>query len=128
MSADRAGRRNRKFTPVAETLAEFLAHSGMAERIDQATIVPEWAERVGPAIARVTRPLVVTRGALVVAVRSSAWLMELNLVEREIVKRLNADRERGRIQRIRWVLDGDAPGERRRRGRPGNANGRGDSG
>jgi predicted nucleic acid-binding Zn ribbon protein len=60
---------------------------------------------VGPGIAAVTTPLRVSRGALVVAVRSSSWLMELKLMEREIVRRINAGRPRGRIARIHFVME-----------------------
>ncbi len=71
--------------------------------------MPEWADRVGARIAAVTRPLRVSRGTLFVAVRSSAWLMELKMMEGEIVRRLNADRARGRISRIRFLMDAGPP-------------------
>lgn len=106
--------RSRRFTRIGETLAEFLARSGIAARIAEASVVPEWAERVGPAIADVTRPVTAARGTLVVAVRSSAWLMELHMMEREILRRLNAGRDEGRIDRIRFVMDGGEPLPRRR--------------
>ncbi|MCI0434138.1 MAG: DUF721 domain-containing protein [Gemmatimonadetes bacterium] len=92
------------FTRIGDALAGYLERSGIEERIAEAGIVPEWPERVGPAIAGVTAPLRVAHGTLVVAVRSSAWLMELHMMEREIVKRLNAGRRRGRIERIRFVM------------------------
>jgi predicted nucleic acid-binding Zn ribbon protein len=91
-------------TPIGEALQRFLQRSGIAERIEEAAIVPEWPERVGERIAAVTTPLRVDRGVLFVAVRSSPWLMELKLMEREIVGRLNSGRERGRIHAIRFVL------------------------
>jgi predicted nucleic acid-binding Zn ribbon protein len=49
---------------------------------------------VGEAIAAVTVPVRVSHGTLVVAVRTSAWLMELRLMEREILRRLNEGRPR----------------------------------
>ena len=104
----------RRFTTIGEVLAEFLARSGIGDRLAEARAVPEWAERVGPAIAAVTRPVAASRGTLVVAVRSSAWLMELHMMEREILRRLNAGREEGRIDRIRFVMDGGEPVPRRR--------------
>jgi predicted nucleic acid-binding Zn ribbon protein len=107
--------RERRFTRIGDTLAEFLTRSGIAERLAEASAVPEWADRVGPAIAAVTRPIAASRGTLVVAVRSSAWLMELHMMEREILRRLNAGRDQGRIDRIRFVMDGDEPFLRRRR-------------
>lgn len=93
---------------LGDALRQFLAGSQMGERLEEATIVPEWAERVGARIAAVTTPLRVSRGTLLVAVRSSAWLMELRLMETEILRRLNEGRERGRITKIRFVM-GDAP-------------------
>lgn len=89
---------------VSETLQKYLERSGLAERVEEATIVPQWAERVGEKIAAVTEPLHVDRGTLFVAVRSSAWLMELKLMESEILRRLNVGRDKGRIDRIRFVI------------------------
>ena len=97
-----------KPTPLGEALQKYLKDSGLEERLEEAGVVPEWAERVGPAIAAVTVPLRTSSGALVVAVRSSAWLSELKLMEREIVRRLNEGRQKGKIQRIRFVMaDGE---------------------
>ena len=89
---------------VGEALKQYLAASQVGERMEEAAIVPEWAERVGQRIAAVTTPLRVSRGTLFVAVRSSAWLMELRLMEGEILRTLNAGRERGRIEKIRFVM------------------------
>lgn len=89
---------------LADVLRGYLTDSGLDERLAEAEAVPEWAERVGPAIAAVTTPLRVSRGTLIVAVRSSAWLMELQMMERRIRETLNEGRERGRIQRVRFVM------------------------
>jgi predicted nucleic acid-binding Zn ribbon protein len=94
----------RRFTRIGDTLAEYLERSGMNERLAAAGVVPEWADRVGPAIAAVTQPFHVSRGVLVVGVRSSAWLMELHMMEREIRRRLNAGRESGQIEKVRFVM------------------------
>jgi len=92
--------------PLGEALRRFLDRARLTERVEEARAVPEWAERVGPAIAAVATPLRASRGVLVVAVRSSAWLMELKLREPELLERINAGRERGRIRKIRFVLEG----------------------
>lgn len=90
---------------VGDVLHEYLKAAGLEERLEEAAVLPEWAERVGPAIAAVTEPVRTSAaGVLVVAVRSSAWLSELKLMEREILRRLNEGRERGRIKRIRFVM------------------------
>lgn len=93
----------KRFTRLADSLARYLEGSGIGERVAEATVVPEWEERVGPAIAAVTQPISVSHGTLMVGVRSSAWLMELHLMEREIVRKLNAGRPLGRVKRIRFV-------------------------
>jgi predicted nucleic acid-binding Zn ribbon protein len=96
------------FTSIGKALAEYIEANGMEERLAEAAIVPDWAERVGPAIAAVTRPVHVTRGTLLVGVRSSAWLLELHMMERQIVRMLNTGREKGRLVRLRFVMDGGA--------------------
>jgi predicted nucleic acid-binding Zn ribbon protein len=94
-------------TKLGDALQSYLRDSGLDERVEEATIVPEWGARVGAAIAAVTVPLRVSRGTLLVTVRTSTWLMELRLMEREILRRLNEGRERGRIERIRFLMAGD---------------------
>ena len=102
--------RRQQPTPLGEALQKYLQESGLEERLEEAGVVPEWAARVGPAIAAVTEPLRTSSGALVVAVKSSAWLAELKLMEREIVRRLNEGRAKGKIRRIRFVMaDGEPP-------------------
>lgn len=89
---------------IGRALDQFLERSGLAERIDQASVIPEWADRVGEQIAAVTVPVRISRGTLFVGVRSSAWLMELKLMERQILRRLNAGRSRSKITRIRFLM------------------------
>lgn len=92
---------------LADALQHYLRDSGLGERVEEAAILPEWGSRVGAAIAAVTEPVSVAHGTIVVAVRSSGWLMELRLMEREILRRLNEGRDRGRIERIRFVMSGE---------------------
>jgi predicted nucleic acid-binding Zn ribbon protein len=117
-------------TRLGDELQKYLQDSGLDERMEATFAVPEWAERVGPSIAAVTVPLRVNRGTLLVAVNTSAWLMELRLMEREILRRLNEGRQKGRIERVRFLMAGDDPdapgaGEDTSRGRraPGGGGG-----
>jgi predicted nucleic acid-binding Zn ribbon protein len=109
---------------LGDALQSYLKDSGLEERMEEAAVLPDWAERVGPAIAAVTTPVRVNHGTMIVAVRTSGWLMELRLMEREILRRLNEGRQRGTIERIRFVMTGDEdkpeqpePGPRRGRRR-----------
>ncbi|HUF50062.1 MAG TPA: DUF721 domain-containing protein [Longimicrobiales bacterium] len=106
---------------LGDALQSYLRDSGLDEKVEAAAVVPEWETRVGDAISAVTTPVRVHNGALIVAVRTSAWLMELKLMEREILRRINEGRSRGRIERIRFVMRGEEdlpepPPARSRRG------------
>lgn len=89
---------------VGNVLGGFLEKSGLKEPILRVGALEEWDEKVGEAIARVTRPKAIRGSTMIVEVRSSAWLMELNLMKSEILRRLNADREEGQIGDIVFVL------------------------
>lgn len=91
-------------TRVGELIAGVLERAGVAEQVERARTAEDWASRVGERIALVTGPVRVSGSTLVVGVRSSAWLMELNLMKREILARLNAGREAGRIEKLVFVL------------------------
>lgn len=91
--------------PIADALASYLAQSGLAPRVEQAAVVPEWPALVGAQIAAVTEPLSVTQdGVLWVAVATHGWMAELSLLEPELLRKLNVSGASARVERIRWVL------------------------
>ncbi len=91
----------RRVTSLHDALDAYLSRAGLKRRLDQASVIPEWPELVGPKIAEVATPQVVLRGGvLVVSVNSSAWIQELQLMSPEILKKLG---QRGKkISRIMW--------------------------
>jgi predicted nucleic acid-binding Zn ribbon protein len=90
-------------TSIADALASFLRQAGLVKRVQQAGIIEEWAELVGPQIAAVTAPESVTPdGVLRVRVATAAWANELSLMTPRVLARLNAGRS-GRVKEIRWV-------------------------
>ena len=103
--------RKRPPKPIGEALASFLQQSGLAERVEQAGIVPEWAALVGAQIAEVTEPLSIARdGTLFVAVRTNAWMTELSLMEPQLLSAINARSDRAPVRRIHWrLMSSDRP-------------------
>ncbi len=98
-------RRRSKPMAVSEALEGYLARSGLARRLLQAQVIPEWPRLVGPQIAAVTQPeSVAPDGTLFVKVTTSAWMNELQLMAPQIMARVNAGRGAGRIRTIRWLL------------------------
>ena len=98
---------NRGPEKVSEVLGGFLRKWGLREPVLRAGVVDEWDDRVGEAIAKVTRAQGVRGATLIVEVRSSSWLMELNLMKREILKRVNEGRTEALIEKILFVLAED---------------------
>lgn len=87
-------------------MPRYLEREGLAAKVEAASVVPEWETLVGPGIAAVTEPRRVSDGTLFVAVQTSAWMMELNMMKAELMRRLNAGKKRGRIEQIVFVLAG----------------------
>jgi predicted nucleic acid-binding Zn ribbon protein len=111
MSVSRSPSRPKGPQQVGELLSGFLNRRGLAARVEAASVVPEWPELVGPQIAAVTEPLRVSDGRLFVAVATSAWIMELNMMKADIMRRLNAGKRKGRIESLVFVMHGGEAGE-----------------
>ena len=95
-------KRNRP-TRLGDVLPAVLDQSGIAARLEQATVITEWASLVGEQIARVTHPLSITpQGVLFVAVKTNAWMTELSLLEPELLRTINQKTGRNKIAKIRW--------------------------
>lgn len=93
---------------LGDILASVITDAGLAERMAQAQVIPEWSTLVGAQIARIAEPVALRRdGTLVVAVRTHAWMNELSLMERELLASLNRDPARPPIARLRLVLAAD---------------------
>ena len=83
----------------------YLERSGLAARVDQASVIPEWRSLVGEQIATVTIPhAIAPDGTLFVAVTTNAWMTELSLLEPQLLTVLNAKPGRRPVTRIRWQL------------------------
>ncbi len=82
----------------------FLEEAGMTEQVRRQDVLEAWPDLVGEAIAAVTHARSLSVGTLFVEVRSSPWLMELEMMKADILRRLNAGREDSLIERIVFVL------------------------
>jgi predicted nucleic acid-binding Zn ribbon protein len=101
----RGGDKRRKPERMADVITGFLQQSGLAARVDQAAVIPEWPSLVGAQVAAVTEPRAVTPdGTLFVSVTTNAWMTELSLLEPELLRALNTKPDRKPVRRIRWQL------------------------
>ena len=100
-----SGDRRRKPTALGDVLSGFLESSGLADRVEQATVLPDWPALVGAQIAAVTEPRSIgADGTLWVDVATHGWMTELSMLEPELLARLNERHLRSPIRRIRWQL------------------------
>lgn len=90
---------------VGDALQDYLKSSGLAPRVEQAAVIPNWKKLVGAQIAAVTEPISVSAGGILfVAVKTSAWMSELSLMEPELLRSINKDKSVGAIKKIRFRL------------------------
>src|SRR5436189_5464177 len=100
-----SGKKRKRPVAVREALEGYLSRSGLATRLAQAQVIPDWPRLVGPQIARVTAPESVTPdGTLFVRVATSAWMTELQLMGPQIMAAIKGGRGAGRIKTSRWRL------------------------
>jgi predicted nucleic acid-binding Zn ribbon protein len=97
--------RKKRPEAIGKIVADWLGQRGLADRVDQAGVIPEWPGLVGPQIAAVTSPQSITaNGTLFVHVTTNAWMNELSMLEPELLRSLNAKPDRTPVRRIRWLL------------------------
>lgn len=101
--------------PVGGIVEGLLDRLGIAEKVERATVLNEWGDIVGPAIADKATPVGFSDGTLFVEVLSASWRMELNMMRRDLLQRLNAGKKRGRIERIVFVQADGTPDDGGRR-------------
>jgi predicted nucleic acid-binding Zn ribbon protein len=90
---------------IGAIIGTVLKAQGIATRVAQHQVLPEWAAAVGAQIDLVTAPQHVRGdGTLVVAVTTHAWMHELSLLEPQLLARLNSVPGRPAIRRIHWQL------------------------
>lgn len=95
---------NDRGTPLGEALERYLERQGYKRRLDQASVIPEWEKLVGPQISQVTSPVAVhPDGTLLVSVKSSAWVQELQMMSPQILRKLGKHGKK--IRRIHWRLE-----------------------
>jgi predicted nucleic acid-binding Zn ribbon protein len=97
-------RRGGKPVKLGDVLGGVLEEHGLREQVRRMGVLELWPEIVGEHIASVTRAKVVSEAALIVEVRTSAWLMELDMMKGELLGRVNERLPETPLERIVFVL------------------------
>ena len=89
---------------VDSVLAALLEKHGVKEQVERMSVLDLWPELVGEHVAEVTNAKGVSEASLFVEVRTSAWLMELNIMKGEFLARVNERLGDVPLERIVFVL------------------------
>ena len=89
---------------VDSVLAALLEKHGVKEQVERMSVLDLWPELVGEHVAEVTKAKGVSDATLFVEVRTSAWLMELNIMKGEFLVRVNERLGDVPLERIVFVL------------------------
>jgi hypothetical protein len=97
---------SRRPVPVREVLRQAVP--GLATRMLEATIREEWAQTVGPGLARRSQPGELRAGILTVIADNSPWLQEMTLRSAELLRALQS-RHGATVTGLRFTLGRLAP-------------------
>ena len=89
---------------VDSVLAGILVKHGVKEQVERMSVLDLWDGLVGEHVAAVTRAKGVSDATLFVEVRTSAWLMELNMMKRDFLQRVNEALPDVPLDKIVFVL------------------------
>ncbi len=91
--------------PIGRVVSKFLEGKGLTLRVQQSSVIDDWAGIVGPQIANVTQAMSITPdGTLFVSVTTNGWMTELSLMEPELIRALNTQASARRVKKIRFQL------------------------
>lgn len=93
-----------KPTPLGDVLGKVLEERGLQDEVKRWEVLDLWPDIVGEHVASVTRAKGVQDATLFVEVRTSAWLMELNMMKGDFLGRVNERLPETPLERIVFVL------------------------
>jgi hypothetical protein len=91
-------------TKLSALLEHALARIGLDRRLDDYRVWQAWDEVVGRTISRNAQPVRLDGTRLIVTVRSSTWLQELSLLQRELITRINQWMQREVVRELFFVV------------------------
>jgi predicted nucleic acid-binding Zn ribbon protein len=83
------GRHISHIKPLGVALDQLIDTLGIRKKLQEQGVLEIWSEAVGEQIAKATKATRITRGVLLINVKSGAWRQELTMRKKEIISRLN---------------------------------------
>jgi predicted nucleic acid-binding Zn ribbon protein len=95
-------RRKASARALGDAIDELVRDLGLA-KIEEYDAIVRWGALVGAQVARVTEPLKIERGVLIVRVKNGPWRAELVMRKREILRKINAEIKARTLKDIRFI-------------------------
>ena len=90
--------------PIGKVIDDMLKAWGMSRSSKELRVFQVWDRAIAEPVRGNARPVFVSRGQLVVAVRDNVWMQELGFIKDELKKKLNRELGPGVIQEIRFKI------------------------
>ena len=87
-----------------KALQRALSERGLEGELRGWDAVKEWARVVGIRIASHSRAVSYNQGTLEVEVDGSAWMQELNILKRQLIRTLNRELGPDTVRDVRYVV------------------------
>jgi hypothetical protein len=98
--------------PLSDILEKHSKPFRFAQGVLEYRLRLAWNQALGNTIAQQAQPLRLARGLLTVAVRSSVWVQELQMMAPEILDRLRQHRVGRAVEKIRFRIGSVEPPEK----------------
>ncbi len=95
-------RRSSHSKDLGSSIQQLVGDLGIQQKLSEYEAVLQWESLVGDHIAKAATAVKITKGVLIVRVRSSTWRNELNLRKKEIIGTLNRGLGQDVVKDIRF--------------------------
>ncbi len=95
-------RRSSHSKDLGSSIQQLVGELGIRQKLSEYEAVLQWESLVGEHIAKAATAVKITKGVLVVRVRSSTWRNELSLRKNEIIGTLNRGLGQDVVKDIRF--------------------------
>ena len=103
-AAQAAGRGRLAVESLKAALERALRERGIEGELKGWDAVKEWPRVVGPRIASHSRAVRFQQGILEVEVDGSAWMQELSVLKRQLIRTLNRELGDAAVRELRYVV------------------------
>jgi predicted nucleic acid-binding Zn ribbon protein len=96
---------NRRRAPRTAAAALHGVLETRAPKTRLAAVQSSWEPAVGPTISAEAQPVAEREGVVTVTCRSATWAQELDLMQEELLERLNGALSEHRVEGLRFTAD-----------------------